>query len=67
MDRHDDNMLAVLYGEEGRGLEDLARAFGCSPSTVRYRLLSGGVRMRGRGRPRRTLRPVAPGGEDAPC
>ena len=67
MDDHDGNMLAVLYKEDGRGLEDLARAFGCSPSTVRYRLLSSGVAMRGRGRPRRILRQVMPAGEDAPC
>ncbi len=67
MNEHDDNLMCVLYKEDGRSLEELARDFGCSPSTVRYRLLSSGVKLRRRGRPRRPLRPVQPGAEAAPC
>ena len=55
MEQHDDNLMTVLYREEKRSLEDLAAAFGCAVSTVRYRLMENGVEMRRRGRPRRAL------------
>lgn len=67
MNDHDDNMMCVLYKEDGRGLEELAGLFECAVSTVRYRLLSHGVKMRRPGRPRRTLRLAIPTREAESC
>jgi hypothetical protein len=67
MNDHDDNMMCVLYKEDGRSLEELARFFECAVSTVRYRLLSHGVRMRRQGRPRRVLKLALPVREAESC
>ena len=60
---HDSNMMAVLFREEGRSLEDLARMFGRAVATVRRGLLKRGVEMRSRGRRRREDRDILDVGE----
>ena len=67
MINNDDKMMRDLYERDGLGLAELASLFGSSISTVRYRLLSHGVKMRRQGRPRRVLELVKPSVEVETC